>query len=191
VAFLGSAETLVGLTAKPNFRALGPRFQKRSEEAATAIRSLSTEALSAFRNGEPVEVEVGGQLFALEAEEFEIVEEAKKGLVVQGDGAFTAALDPTLDPDLRREGLARELVNRIQRLRKDSGLEITDRISLSVSGPKEVQDAAEAFRDFITGETLALECQIGGLDAGEEFDAVLSIDLDGRQARIAFSRLKD
>jgi len=189
VAFLGSAEGLVGLAAKPNFRVLGPRFQQQTEAAATAIRSLSAEALSAFRKGEAVEVEVGGELFTLEEGELEVIEEAKEGLVVQGDGRFTVALDPTLDQDLRQEGVARELVNRIQRFRKDSGLEITDRISLGVSGPEEVRTAAELFRDFITGETLAREYQVGELVAGKAFDSVREVELDGHRVQIALSRL--
>jgi len=109
--------------------------------------------------------------------------------VVQGDGRFTVALDPTLDQDLRQEGVARELVNRIQRFRKDSGLEITDRISLGVSGPEEVRTAAELFRDFITGETLAREYQVGELVAGKAFDSVREVELDGHRVQIALSRL--
>jgi isoleucyl-tRNA synthetase len=138
-----------------------------------------------------VEIEVGGEFFTLEEGELEVIEEAKEGLVVQSDGTFTAALDPTLDQDLRREGVARELVNRIQRFRKESGLEITDRISLGVSGPEEVRVAAEVFRDFITGETLAREYQVGeSLDTGA-FDAVREVELDEHRVHIALSRLVD
>ena len=190
VAFLSSAEGLVGLAARPNYRLLGPRFQQRSEEAATAIRSLSADALSAYRNGEKVEVEVGGELFALEEGEVEVVEEAREGLVVQSDGRFTAALDPTLDQSLRQEGLARELVNRIQRLRKDSGLEITDRITLGVFGGESVRAAAEAFRDFIIGETLARDFQTGEVGKGGEFEAIKEVELDGHPTSIAISRLE-
>jgi isoleucyl-tRNA synthetase len=191
VAFLGSAEGLVGLAAKPNFRALGPRFQQRSEEAATAIRALPTEALRAIRNGETVVVQVGGESFPLEPEDLEIQEEAKEGLVVQSDGTYTAALDPTLDEALRQEGLARELVNRIQRLRKDSGLDITDRISLGVAGSEAVSDAALAFEGFITGETLARAYMIGEGEDGPEFQYSVDVDLDGHDTRISLSRLDD
>ncbi len=190
VAFLSSAEGLVGLAARPNYRLLGPRFQQRSEEAATAIRSLSAEALSAYRSGEKVEVEVGGELFALEEGEAEVVEEAREGLVVQSDGRFTAALDPTLDQSLRQEGLARELVNRIQRLRKESGLEITDRITLGVFGGEFVRAAAETFRDFIIGETLARDFQMGEVGQGGGFEATKEVELDGHPTSIAISRLE-
>jgi isoleucyl-tRNA synthetase len=191
VAFLGSADGLVGLAARPNYRVLGPRFQQRTEEAATAIRSLSADALAEYRRGEKVEVEVGEELFSLEEGELDVLEEAKEGLVVQSDGIFTAALDPSLDHNLRQEGLARELVNRIQRLRKDSGLEITDRIALGVFGGEGVRAAAEAFRDFIIGETLAREYRIGEVGDGGEFGAIREVELDGHEARIALSRLEE
>jgi len=189
VEFLGSAEGLVTLTARPNFRFLGPRFQQRSEEAASAIRALSQDALAAFRKGEPVQIQVGGEAFELTPEELEVVEEAREGLVVQGDGAYTVAMDPTLDAELVQEGLARELVNRIQRFRKDSGLDISDRISLGLFGDQEVQDAARAFQDFVAGETLAQEYRAGEKAAEGEFQFFDRMDVDGRPVDIGISRV--
>jgi isoleucyl-tRNA synthetase len=180
VAFLGSAEGLVNLVGKPNFRSLGPRFQKESEQAARAIRALSTEELAAFRQGNPVSIQLGETTHLLDAEDLEVVEEAAEGLVVQGDGSFTVALDPTLDEQLRKEGIARELVNRIQRFRKDSGLEITDRISVGIFGPVEVQVAAREFQSFISGEVLALEFRVGEEVPDTKGPASLEVDLDGR-----------
>jgi isoleucyl-tRNA synthetase len=187
VDFLGSSEGLVTLTAKPNFRALGPRFQKASEAAAQAIRELSPEALGAFRQGEVVEIQVNGKGYPLQEEELEVLEEAQGDLVVQGDGVYTAALDPELSPELKAEGVARELVNRIQRLRKDSGLAITDRISLGIHGVEEVLESAGSHQEFITGETLATSYQAqGGALSGYEF--VKEVDLDGLSAQIGISR---
>jgi isoleucyl-tRNA synthetase len=188
VSFLGSAEGLVTLSAKPNYRTLGPRFQNRTEDAATAIRSLSEEALLAFREGGAVEIHLGAEAFQLQPEELDVVEEAQGGLVVQGDGSFLAALDPTLSQDLLEEGLARELVNRIQRLRKDSGLDITDRISLGIFGDDELRAAAEAYREFISGETLATTLLVEKGPKSESFSANRSVDLDGRSVTIALSR---
>jgi isoleucyl-tRNA synthetase len=189
VDFLGSSERLVTLSAKPSYRALGPRFQKATEEAAGAIRSLSPQELAAFRRGETVEVVVGGEVYALQEGELDVVEEAHGGLVVQGDGAFTAALDPALTPELKAEGLARELVNRIQRLRKDSGLAITDRISLGISGPEELVEASRGFGEFICGETLATGFRLEAEGADfTEYEAVRSVDLDGIEAQIGLSR---
>jgi len=189
VSFLGSADGLVHLVARPNYRALGPRFQKGTEAAASAIRALPVEALASYRMGGGVSIVLDGEEHTLEPGELEVKEEAKGGLIVQGDGRFTAALDPRIDEDLRREGLARELVNRIQRLRKDAGLEITDRISLGISGAEEVRDAAIAFRDFIAGETLARDYRVGEGEVLREEGAVREVDLDGCLARVAISRM--
>ena len=189
VSFLGSSEGLVSLAAKPNYRVLGPRFQNRTEEAAGAIRALDASALAEYRDGGQVEIEVGGGRFVLEPQELEVVEEARGELVVQGDGRFTAALDPSIPPHLRREGMARELVNRIQRLRKDAGLEITDRISLGIMGPGDVRVAADAFRDFIAGETLATAYAVEGEEGSlASYQALREVDLDGIVAQIGLSR---
>lgn len=192
VDFMGSAEGLVTLVARPNFRALGPKFQANTEAAARAIRELSGEVLMAYRRGDPVSVDVGGQAAALEEGDLEVVEEGKGGLVVQGDGRFTVALDATLDSALVREGMARELVNRIQRLRKDGGLEITDRISLGIFGSAEVQSAALEHRDFISGETLAVEVHVGDGGGGEGrwggFTVVRKVEVEGEEVHLALSR---
>jgi isoleucyl-tRNA synthetase len=184
VHFLESAEGLTALTARPNFRELGPRFQKSSEQAAQAIRDLSQEALERFKRGESVGIVVDGVESALEPGDLEVVQEAKSGFVVQSEGDHTAALDPELDDDLRQEGVARELVNRIQRLRRDSGLEITDRIRLGVVGAEAVEAAAGRFRDFISGETLATTFLIGEAEVGSGHGHSREVDLDGEQVRV-------
>jgi isoleucyl-tRNA synthetase len=188
VGFLASAEELVTLSARPNYRALGARFRGGTEAVATAIRALPPERLASFRAGDPVSVEVDGVTHPLVAGDLEVVEEARGGWVVKSEGGYTVALDPRLDDALREEGLARELVNRIQRLRKDSGLEITDRISLGVYGPELVERAVSAWRDFIAGETLALDVQTGSAMDGARFEIAKDVELDGLSVRIALSR---
>jgi isoleucyl-tRNA synthetase len=196
VRFLDSAEALVRLTARPNFRELGPRFQKRSEAAASALRALGQDDLGALRAGEPVEIQVGDETVPVEGNWVEIVEEAAGDLVVKSHEGYAAALDPELDDALRAEGMARELVNRIQRLRKDAGLEITDRIRVGIEGPDEVQVALSGFRDFIERETLALEVvravdgagQGGGGAWQDSYDAVMEDEIDGASVRLALSR---
>jgi len=137
-----------------------------------------------------VEIEVGGERHPLHEDDLEVVEEAQGGLVVQGDGNYTAALDPDLDDALRREGLARELVNRVQRLRKDSDLEITDRITLGVFGDEEVQDAAAVFQEFITGETLATVYRTSGLNDEADFQFSREVEIEGVSVRLSLSRLE-
>jgi isoleucyl-tRNA synthetase len=188
VGFLASAEDLVTLHAKPNYRALGARFRGGTEAVASAIRGLPAEKLASYRRGDPVSVEVDGVAHALQAGDLDVVEEARGGWVVKSDAGYTVALDPKLDDALREEGLARELVNRIQRLRKDSGLEITDRISLGVYGPEPVERAVAAWREFIAGETLALDVQTGAGMDGAKFDVAKDVDVDGLAVRIALSR---
>ncbi len=186
VRFLDSAEGLVTLSARPNFRVLGPRFQGASQAAAAALRELDSDALARFRRGEGITIQVGGEKIAVEAEWLEVAESAAGDLVVKTEGGVVAALDPTLDDALRAEGMARELVNRIQRLRKEAGLEITDRIRLAVDGGEGAVAAAEAWKDFIVGETLAVELRVG-TDAVGALEQVLADDVDGTPVRVALS----
>ena len=189
VDFLASAEGLVSLVAKPNYKALSPRFQKDTELAAASIRSLPPAALEAYRSGEPVSIEVAGRTTHLGAGDLEVTEESKGELVVRSEGGYTAALDPVLDDDLRAEGLARELVNRIQRLRREGGLEITDRIRLAIFGPDEIQAAADDYRDFICGETLSVQLAIGSAEGDVEgYDAASNVQIDDLAAVIALNR---
>ncbi len=189
VTFLDSARALVSLRGVPDFRVIGPRFQRDSQAAGDAIRAIPSEALGGFRRGEEVRIRVGDEEVALEPEWLEVVEEAAGELVVKAEEGFTAALDPTLDDELRAEGRARELVNRIQRLRKDAGLEITDRIHLAVGGPAEIRDALEEHREFIAGETLAVRVEVVGEGAGFEtsHSAELDDEIDGTPVRLALS----
>jgi isoleucyl-tRNA synthetase len=190
VRFLSSAEDLVALSAKPNYRALGGRFGKQTNDAANAIRALDEDQVRAFQRGESVEIQVGDERYPLQPDELDVLQEATGDLVVRGEGAYTVALDPELDDALRAEGLARELVNRIQRLRKDADLEITDRIELAISGPESVRAAAETHRDFIGGETLALGVAVleeGAADR-DGFPHAAEVDLDGTPAWIALRR---
>jgi len=183
VEFMTSSGDLVTLVARPNYRALGPHFGKKTQQAADAIRGLSQEELATFQGGGDVGIEVDGVHRVLEEGDLEVVQEASGELVVKGEGRYTVALDTELDDELRAEGLARELVNRIQRLRKDAGLEITDRIDLAIGGPDSVQQAAGVHEAFIAGETLAVSVAIGdGIADG--FEHVRDVDIDSTQATI-------
>jgi isoleucyl-tRNA synthetase len=184
IDFLTSAEGLVKLIARPNFRALGPRFGKVTNDAANAIRALSQVDLARYRDGGAVEIEVVGSMHRLAAGDLEVAQEASGGLVVKGEGAYTVALDTALDDELVSEGVARELVNRIQRLRKDAGLDITDRIELAIAGPDAIRKAAGTHEEFIGGETLALAVTViaGAVDG--DYPHVREVDIDGTPATI-------
>jgi isoleucyl-tRNA synthetase len=189
VEFLDAAEALVTFSARPNFRSLGARLGKATPRVAGAIRELSSDALGSFRRGEPLWIELDGERVPIGADDLEIVQEARGEMAVQAEGGYTIALDATLTPELVAEGLARELVNRVQRLRKDSGLEVSDRIRLGVSAGPEVAEAVAAHRDFVCGETLAVELDLrSDADGVPGFADVRQVDLDGRPVALGLER---
>jgi isoleucyl-tRNA synthetase len=189
IEFMDRAEELVSFSARPNFRVLGARFGKATPRVAEMVKQLDSVALGRFRDGEPLEVELDGERHALTPEEVEIVQSARGDAVVEAEAGFTMALDTTITPELRSEGLARELVNRVQRLRKDSGLEVADRIILGVAGGAELIAAVNGFDAFIRGETLTVELSAreGELDP-TGFAAVREVDLDGVAGVIGIGR---
>ena len=187
IGFAASSEGLVTLVARPGFRALGRRFGSLTQEAAKRIRELGAEELSVVRGGGTVRVEVGGELHEVGSDEMDVVEEARGDRVVRSEGRYTVALDPALTDALRREGLARELVNRVQRLRRESGLDITDRIRLAVEGTEAVCAAVREHEAAIARETLAVVVRAGErLDGERDFRA--EVVLDGEAAVLGLSR---
>ena len=186
VSFLSSADDLVTLEAKANFRSLGKKFGKDTPMAATAVAALGSEALLAFERGEPLAVSVGNESRALDPEDLTIVRRASGEMIVKESAGYFAAIDPIVTPELRMEGLAREVVSRIQRMRKDAGLAVSDRIFVAVAGWDELEEAVRAHNTRIAEEVLAREITVGD-DAGK-FNAMQSVDIDGREARIALKR---
>ncbi len=187
VGFMDRAEELVTFRANPNFRSLGARFGKNTPRAAEAIRALSSGELAGFRNGAALEIELDGGRFPIGADDLEVIQEARGDLAVEASGGYTAAIDPEISPELRAEGLVREVINRVQRLRKDSGLEIADRIRLAVAGPGELFDALRTHEDFVKSETLATELEF---DPAAVAAAAFSreVELDGLAATVALGR---
>jgi isoleucyl-tRNA synthetase len=188
VEWVSSGADFVRLEARPNFRTLGKRFGKRTPLAAQAIASLSDEALRALERGEEIAISVEGESFGVLAEEVTIVRRASGGLMVKEEQGYFAALDAHITPELRSEGIARELVSRVQRLRKESGLAVSDRVRVRVSGTPEVETVLRQFGDYISSEVLAVELGAGEPDATTS-DAVQETDLDGLAVRIALSRV--
>lgn len=186
VQFLQRSDELVSLRAQPNFRVLGKRFGGRTQEAAQRIRDLVNDALRAFREGSPLRIEVGGEVHEIIADEVEVREEPRGNLVVESERGYTIALDPRIDDDLRREGIAREIVSRVQRLRRESGLEVSDRIFLTIAADGEAAEAARVHREYISGETLATSTDVIPYDVSMGVD----VELDGESARIALEAVK-
>jgi isoleucyl-tRNA synthetase len=187
VQFLQGTGDLVTLRAEPNFKQLGRRFGPGTQEAARRIRELGVEQLRACVAGEPVSIEVAGSMRVLEPGDLEVLEQAAGELVVEMDEGCTIALDPVITEALRLEGLARELVNRIQRLRKDRGLAVSDRIRLGIFGADNVQRAVEQHGSYIAAETLAVEVE-SSADPGDAWADAHDVNVDGVEARIAVRR---
>jgi len=156
----GSDETgLAEISAKANFKTLGPKFGKQMKEIAGAISSLSETEMKTIADGNCITIDFNGEAVELTSEDVFVEHIPKEGLAVQTQGALVVALDLELDDDLIREGLARELIKEVQALRKTIGLEVTDRIHLKVSSDEAVREAVVAFEDYIQAEVLATSCE--------------------------------
>ncbi|MGQ0640322.1 MAG: isoleucine--tRNA ligase [Gemmatimonadaceae bacterium] len=183
---LNSADELVALNAKPNFRGLGKKFGKATPLAATAVQALSSESLRAFEQGHPLSVSVDGAEHQLGLGDLEIVKTALGELVVKEESGRFVALDAHLTPELRAEGVARELVSRIQRLRKAAGFAVSDRIRLWLWGAAELEQAARAHQEWIAGEVLARAMHVG--QNGNVSDiATHTVEIDGLTVTVAFT----
>ena len=184
VVLASSGDQLVTLEAKANFKALGRRFGKATPLAAKAVQALASEAVRRFERGETVTIVVEGAEAALEADDLTVVRRAVGDLLVkEAEGRFVA-LDPAVTPELRREGLARELVSRVQRMRKEAGFAVSDRIRLWVWGAPEIEEAASEYIGWISGEVLAAHLHLGEAHAPGHV-AAQPVELDGLQVRVA------
>ncbi|TDN40017.1 isoleucine--tRNA ligase [Hymenobacter sp. UV11] len=158
VEFLDDTSGVLVKSVKPNFKRLGQVYGARLKAVGARIQTLSPNELSQLEKQGELAVEVEGETLTLHLDEVEIRTQDLPGWLVATDGPLTVALDVTLTDELRQEGLARELVNRLQNLRKDSGLDVQDRISvhLAASAPAELQAAVAAFGEYIREEVQAL-----------------------------------
>jgi isoleucyl-tRNA synthetase len=189
VEFAWSADALVVLEAKPHYRSLGKKFGKKTPLAAEAIKAFSGEQLRLFLRGEPLVVTVDGETHALDQEDINIIRRASGALVVEEDGGFFAAIDPTVTLELKREGLARELISRVQRMRKEASLAVSDRIALTVGGSDEIRAVIDTHGEWIASEVLATELVFRD-ELTDRYDAMQELDLHEVAARVAFTRIQ-
>ena len=156
---------------KCNFRTMGKKFGKLMKGIAAQMAELSQEDIEKLETSGSLELTVEGQQAVVDVADVEIISEDIPGWLVSNEGNLTVALEVELTDELRREGMARELINRIQNLRKDAGLEITDRISVVVEPNEETDAAIASFNDYICAQVLADEIKIAPNDGAEvEFD---------------------
>ncbi len=177
---------LVRLRGKANFRSLGKRYGKETPVVAKAVEQLATEQLRALESGAQATLRVNGTEVVYFAEDVVVEREVATSWLVASDGPFVAALDPTIDAALAAEGLARELVSHTQRLRREAGYDVSDRIALGIEGPDAVVGAAGAHRDFIMTETLARHLEVGTGIA--DADLRQSADVDGHDVTFSVRR---
>ena len=162
IRYVSEADELGRFELKANYRTLGPRFGKEMPQLASAIASLdASHVAETLRAGGAVGVNIGGKEHRLGDEDIQLVLQPLEGYQVEAAGTHAVALGLELHDALRQEGLAREIVHAVQGARKDAGLDISDRISLSVSGDEAVVAAARAHEGYLTGEVLALSVEYG------------------------------
>jgi isoleucyl-tRNA synthetase len=172
VVFSRNETELVELKAKPNFKSLGPRLGPKVKAAAGVIAGLDTDTLERMLEGGEADIEVGGEQVTLRADDVVVERIPHEHLAVASEGDIVVALETDLTDELLQEGLAREFVNKVQNMRKEADLEVTDRIRVTYSGDDAVSDAVRAHGEYIAAETLATETiEASGADNhGVEWD---------------------
>ena len=158
VDFCADEEELVKRSCKANFKALGARLGKEMKAAAARIAALTPAEISGILAGNPLEIELSdGSAASITADDLVVRREERPGLVAASESGVTIALETALTPELEAEGMARELVSKLQNLRKELKFEVTDRIRVAYSAEGAAADAFAAYRDYIAGEVLATE----------------------------------
>ena len=169
---------------KPNFKTLGPRYGKLMKEIATAVGAFTQDEISKIETGGQYNLQIAGETVEMYLTDVEIITEDIPGWVVANQGTLTVALDITVTNGLWQEGIARELVNRIQNIRKDRGFDVTDKITLDLQKNDQVEAAISNFNDYICSETLAESLTVSDemlhnsemLDLTDEISIAIRVD---------------
>ncbi|BCI62546.1 MULTISPECIES: isoleucine--tRNA ligase [Bacteroidales] len=158
--FVDNAAGILVKRIKPDFKKLGPKYGKIMKQLATAIAAMSQDDILRFETEGNFLFDINGQHAVIETSDVEIISEDIPGWLVANEGKLTVALDVTVTDDLKREGIARELVNRIQNIRKSSGFDITDKINIRISSNEETDAAVEEYKTYIAKQVLANSIEI-------------------------------
>ncbi|MBM2813847.1 MAG: ileS [Ignavibacteria bacterium] len=173
-------EGIVKRKAKANFKTLGKKFGKMTQIVANAILNISDSDIRKLESGQQITIDIDSNKYTIEREDIEISSEEIEGWLVASEYGVTVALDTQITTELIHEGIAREFVNRLQNIRKQSGFEVTDRIKILYSAPKNLLDAIEIKKEYIMNETLAESLMITNLTDGMEIeinDGILKINV--------------
>jgi isoleucyl-tRNA synthetase len=170
IRYVDNAAGILVKKIKPDFKKLGPRYGKIMKDLAVAIAGLSQESILELEEKERLEISVAGQTAEITTNDVEIISEDIPGWLVANDGKLTVALDITVTEDLKKEGIARELVNRIQNIRKSNGFEIVDKINVTIQSDERINEAVEEYKQYIGNQVLANQVVLDNLTEGTELD---------------------
>lgn len=172
IEFVDSANDMLVKRVKPDFKKLGPKYGKFMKQLSARIQEMEQAEINSLEKDGKIEFEMEGQNFIIDSSDVEILSDDIPGWLVGNEGRVTIALDITITDTLRKEGIAREMVNRIQNLRKSKDFEITDRINIKVSSNELFDEAIEEFSGYISTQVLADSIEI----ENKEFEDVTDID---------------
>ncbi|EGK02064.1 isoleucine--tRNA ligase [Dysgonomonas gadei] len=179
--YVGGSEGIFVKKVKPDFKKLGPRYGKIMKQLAVEVQNMPQDAIAAFEKDGSYTFDVEGQAATIELADAEIISEDIPGWLVANAGKLTVALDVTITEDLRKEGIARELVNRIQNIRKSSGFDITDRINIKISDQEQIRSTVSEYKTYIASQVLADNIELGNVENGQEIDMddyILQVSVD-------------
>ncbi|MBD5376162.1 MAG: isoleucine--tRNA ligase [Bacteroides sp.] len=172
---------------KPDFRKLGPKHGKMMKQVAAAVQAMNAADIAALERDGSVKISVGGTEAVIDLADVEVISEDIPGWLVANEGNVTVALDVTVTPELRREGIARDIVNRIQNIRKSRRYEITDRINLRFAPSEATDEAINEYADYICRQVLAVSLEIAPVGADAEMltldDLELAVDITPASSR--------
>jgi isoleucyl-tRNA synthetase len=187
IEYVDDDSGIVNKKAKPNFKVLGPKFGKQVNAVANLIREQRSEQVSLLERNGKMALSLNGEMVEVMLEDVEILHEDIEGWLVAYDEPYKlmVALDTDMDDDLRAEGMARELVSRVQTMRKENGLEITDRIMLYIDASEELRGAIEKNKEYVMAETLAVEIdfELNGMKVASRTE-----DINGEVCRMALEK---
>jgi len=179
IELLDDASGILVKQIKPNFKVLGPKFGKEMKSIATAVSQLDQSAIQKIEQEGEISLDLENKNIKLLLSDVEITSQDIEGWLVANSGPLTVALDISIDENLKNEGIARELVNRIQNLRKESGFEVTDKINIKILKDGLIEKAVESNRDYVKSETLTAQ-----LDFEEQLDKGIQIAFDEVKTRL-------
>ncbi len=182
---VGNDEGILVKSVKPDFKKLGPKFGKNMKAAAEIIKNLDAKSIAALERDGRLSFDLNGTPAEVELSDVEIISEDIPGWLVANEGSLTIALDVTVTPELRREGIARDIVNRIQNIRKARNYDITDRIRLVFAPGADTDDAIRDFADYISRQVLATSLEIVPL--ADSAEGIEELSMDDVTARMLIS----